>query len=472
MSLRKKILLYQSGTSKNESEDEVDGIEEEIFHAKNKKEKNLLNNEEALDSRQKDFFKEKAFYTKRKTFDDLNDLGQVRVHLVRARGLHSADFIGKSDPFAVLAIGDMDFKSKLIKRDLDPFWDEHFIFPIADIDDVLTITINDDDRFNDPEFLGKVQIPLLDLLNYPPNEDVTFALKNKKLTLRAKGHHPQIVLRFELQWNCLRAAIKTIRRRSAPTPDALKKSLLINNVQRCRRVLHFVNSLAAYIQSCFDWEKPSRSIKAFIIFETIVYFFHPVMIPLFFIAFILVYPMYASMIIIDWLDPYKDLEDDDEDEEKEDKKSLSEKYKAIQEVTTSVQNSLGGMASSAERFKNVLTYSTPFMSRLALAFLFLAAFILYLIPFRTIVMLYGVNKFSKKLIRPNHIPSSEFLNFLSRMPDDVALKKWKPLSVFDQDLLKEEEDERLKRERSTHNRLVKRVSSLFNKEANADHKTE
>ena len=51
-------------------------------------------------------------------------------------------------------------------------------------------------------------------------------------------------------------------------------------------------------------------------------------------------------------------------------------------------------------------------------------------------MIWGINKFSKKIIRPDYVPVSEFMNFLSRMPDDVTLKQSRYLSIFDEALLK------------------------------------
>ena len=33
----------------------------------------------------------------------------------------------------------------------------------------------------------------------------------------------------------------------------------------------------------------------------------------------------------------------------------------------------------------------------------------------------GVNKFSKKLLKPNYIPNNELLDFLSRLPSDEEL---------------------------------------------------
>jgi hypothetical protein len=36
------------------------------------------------------------------TLKNVSDVGQVRVHVLSAKGLYGADFGGKSDPFAVV----------------------------------------------------------------------------------------------------------------------------------------------------------------------------------------------------------------------------------------------------------------------------------------------------------------------------------------------------------------------------------
>lgn len=55
-----------------------------------------------------------------------------------------------------------------------------------------------------------------------------------------------------------------------------------------------------------------------------------------------------------------DLDDDDEDDkEKEEKKSLKERLQAIQEVTQSVQNAIGRIASLLESVKKYLLLKTP-----------------------------------------------------------------------------------------------------------------
>ena len=40
---------------------------------------------------------------------------------------------------------------------------------------------------------------------------------------------------------------------------------------------------------------------------------------------------------------------------------------------------------------------------------------------RFLLIVWGVNKFTKKLIRPNYVPNNELLDFLSRVPDDEEI---------------------------------------------------
>ena len=61
-------------------------------------------------------------------------------------------------------------------------------------------------------------------------------------------------------------------------------------------------------------------------------------------------------------------------------------------------------------------------------------------------MLWGCRKFSKKLINPDHVPSSELLNFLSRVPDDVMVRKCKQLSIKDPVLTAKEDERRTSRD--------------------------
>ena len=77
-------------------------------------------------------------------------------------------------------------------------------------------------------------------------------------------------------------------------------------------------------------------------------------------------------------------------------------------------------------------------------------------------MLWGCRKFSKKLINPDHVPSSELLNFLSRVPDDVTVRKCKQLNVKDPVLVAKEDERRTSRDecKSWNNRYIRHDSKV------------
>ena len=43
------------------------------------------------------------------------------------------------------------------------------------------------------------------------------------------------------------------------------------------------------------------------------------------------------------------------------------------------------------------------------------------------ILVWGINKFAKKLIRPDFVPNNELLDFLSRVPDDEEILDYREL---------------------------------------------
>ncbi|KAK7890936.1 hypothetical protein WMY93_022899 [Mugilogobius chulae] len=112
--------------------------------------------------------------------------------------------------------------------------------------------------------------------------------------------------------------------------------------------------------------------------------------------------------------------DEDEDDEKDAaRKGLMDKIHMVQEVVLVVQNVLEEIANIGERAKNIFNWSVPFMSCLACLVLFVATVLLYFIPLRYLVLIWGVNKFTKKLRNPYTTDNNEILDFLKRVPSDV-----------------------------------------------------
>ena len=56
----------------------------------------------------------------------------------------------------------------------------------------------------------------------------------------------------------------------------------------------------------------------------------------------------------------------------------------------------------------------------------------YFIPIRYVILVWGINKFTKRLRKPNYISNNELLDFLSRCPTNKQLQQWHelPLAVY------------------------------------------
>ncbi|XP_056162488.1 synaptotagmin-5 isoform X1 [Syzygium oleosum] len=98
---------------------------------------------------------------------ELKPVGMLEVKLVQAKELTNKDFVGKSDPYAVLYVRplrDRMKKSKTINNELNPVWNEHFEFIIEDASTQhLVVKIYDDEGFQAAELIGCAQVKLNDL---------------------------------------------------------------------------------------------------------------------------------------------------------------------------------------------------------------------------------------------------------------------------------------------------------------------
>ncbi|XP_036953084.1 multiple C2 and transmembrane domain-containing protein 1 isoform X6 [Acanthopagrus latus] len=368
-----------------------------------------------------------------RSLHNLKDVGVVQVKVIRAEGLMAADVTGKSDPFCVVELSNDRLQTHTVYKNLNPEWNKVFTFNVKDIHSVLEVTVYDEDRDRSADFLGKVAIPLLNIQN---GERKAYALKSKELTGPTKG---VIFLEIDVIFNAVKAGLRTlipIEQKYIEEEPRVSKQLLLRNFNRVRRCIMFLINTGCYINSCFEWDSPQRSICAFVLFVIVVWNFELYMIPL-----ALLLPLAWNYILIaSGKDTRQDvqavedlLEDEDEDYDKDDKdserKGFMNKLYAIQDVCISVQNALDEVASYGERIKNTFNWTVPFLSWLAIVALGLATTIIYFIPLRYIVLAWGVNKFTKKLRDPYTIDNNELLDFLSRVPSDVQVVQYRELKL-------------------------------------------
>nr|QEN96195.1 multiple C2 domain and transmembrane region protein 1a isoform 2 [Danio rerio] len=373
-------------------------------------------------------------YNVLRSFHNIKDVGMVQVKVIRAEGLMAADVTGKSDPFCVVELSNDRLQTHTVYRNLNPEWNKVFTFNVKDIHSVLEVTVYDEDRDRSADFLGKVAIPLLNIQN---GERKAYALKSKELTGPTKG---VIFLEIDVIYNVVKAGMRTlipIEQKYIEEEPRVSKQLLLQNFNRVRRCIMFLINAGCYINSCFEWESPQRSICAFLLFVLVVWNFELYMVPL----VLLMLLAWNYILIASGKDTRQGdvqavedlLEDEDEDFDRDDKdserKGFMNKLYAIQDVCISVQNALDEVASYGERIKNTFNWTVPFLSWLAIVALCVVTLVLYFIPLRYIVLAWGVNKFTKKLRDPYSIDSNELLDFLSRVPSDVQVMQYRELKV-------------------------------------------
>ncbi|XP_075166703.1 multiple C2 domain and transmembrane region protein isoform X2 [Haematobia irritans] len=369
-------------------------------------------------------------YKWHRCFQNLRDVGHLTVKVFGAQGLAAADIGGKSDPFCVLELGNARLQTQTEYKTLTPTWNKIFTFNVKDITQVLEITVYDEDRDHRVEFLGKLVIPLLRIKNGVKR---WYTLKDKNLCSRAKGMSPQILLEMNVEWNEIRAICRVLQ----PKEEKLiqqeakfKRQLFLRNVNRLKVIIMHILDAARYIQSCFEWESPLRSFIAFTLWIVACIYGNLETVPL--VILMIILKKWLIRLITGQADStssydYEYDEDDDDDKEKEEKKSIKERLQAIQEVSQTVQNTIGYLASLGESIKNTFNFSVPELTWLAVVLLIGAIIVLHYIPIRFLLLFWGIMKFSRRILRPNTIPNNELLDFLSRIPDDEEINQFREL---------------------------------------------
>ncbi|XP_023599915.1 multiple C2 and transmembrane domain-containing protein 2 isoform X4 [Myotis lucifugus] len=359
-------------------------------------------------------------YCLQNSLKDMKDIGILQVKVLKAVDLLAADFSGKSDPFCLLELGNDRLQTHTIYKTLNPEWNKVFTFRVKDVHDALEVTVFDEDGDKPPDFLGKVSIPLLSIRDGQTN---CYVLKNKDLEQAFKG---VIYLEMDLIYNPVKASIRTFtprEKRFVEDSRKLSKKILSRDVDRVKRITMAIWNTLQFLKSCFQWESTLRSAIAFVVFLVTVWNFELYMIPL---ALLLLFAY-------NFIEPTKGKagsthdsqesteadDEEDEDDKESEKKGIIERIYMVQDIVATVQNILEEVASFGERIKNTFNWTVPFLSFLACVMLAVATIMLYFVPLRYIVLIWGINKFTKKFRNPYAIDNNELLDFLSRVPSDV-----------------------------------------------------
>ncbi|KAH8841832.1 hypothetical protein MCOR27_003834 [Pyricularia oryzae] len=119
--------------------------------------------------------------------ESINNMGTLRVDVLDAQDLPSADSNGKSDPYCKFELNGQDvFKTKTVKKTLNPTWNEFFELPIPSRTAAkFKATVWDWDFADKPDFLGQTDINLEQLEPFMAQE-LTYRLEGKSGSLRLR----------------------------------------------------------------------------------------------------------------------------------------------------------------------------------------------------------------------------------------------------------------------------------------------
>ncbi|XP_068643334.1 C2 and GRAM domain-containing protein At1g03370-like [Aristolochia californica] len=116
---------------------------------------------------------------------------KLSVHVIEARNLPAMDLNGSSDPYVRLQLGKSRLKTKVVKKSLNPSWNEEFSFRVEDLNEELAVSVLDEDKYFNDDFLGQLKVPVSNVFD-AENKTLGPAWyplqpKNKKLKSRDCG---------------------------------------------------------------------------------------------------------------------------------------------------------------------------------------------------------------------------------------------------------------------------------------------
>ncbi|KAL9683767.1 hypothetical protein QQ045_021192 [Rhodiola kirilowii] len=109
-------------------------------------------------------------------------VGLVKVNIVKGTRLAVRDMV-TSDPYVVLSLGSQSVKTRVIKNNLNPVWNEQLMLSIPEEVPPLKVLVYDKDKFTTDDFMGEAEIDIQPLL--------TAAKENEK-------NHPAVDERMQL----------------------------------------------------------------------------------------------------------------------------------------------------------------------------------------------------------------------------------------------------------------------------------
>ncbi|CAA3022419.1 probable ADP-ribosylation factor GTPase-activating protein AGD11 isoform X4 [Olea europaea var. sylvestris] len=91
-------------------------------------------------------------------------VGLIKVNIVRGTNLAVRDMMS-SDPYVMISLGNQSVKTRVIKNNLNPVWNEKLMLSIPEDIPSLKLTVYDKDTFKTDDFMGEAEIDIQPLVS-------------------------------------------------------------------------------------------------------------------------------------------------------------------------------------------------------------------------------------------------------------------------------------------------------------------
>ncbi|ESW20952.1 hypothetical protein PHAVU_005G028800 [Phaseolus vulgaris] len=91
-------------------------------------------------------------------------VGLIKVNVVKGTNLAVRDVMS-SDPYVTISLGHQSVKTRVIKNNLNPIWNESLMLSIPDCIPPLKIIVLDKDTFSTDDFMGEAEIDIQPLVS-------------------------------------------------------------------------------------------------------------------------------------------------------------------------------------------------------------------------------------------------------------------------------------------------------------------
>lgn len=92
---------------------------------------------------------------------------KLLVRVIEAKNIPAMDPNGFSDPYVKLQLGKHKFKTRVVKKSLNPSWCEEFFFRVDDLKEELLISVLDEDKYFNDDFVGQIKVPVSQVFDAP-----------------------------------------------------------------------------------------------------------------------------------------------------------------------------------------------------------------------------------------------------------------------------------------------------------------